>query len=249
MATKNIWSVKGAEIRGYRLHYEVGHTTAESINNIHREIVFLFGGIPLDVSLNSSHTVGMELSVPQQRLDDKTVIEVCTELLNGKTVKNEQDSFSDVASIVFDWVYIQAVLQRFGGIPDIQEFNFFTDMCMHEVSAYSGARAVAVLRVLSEQGDLCIIDDFEKFSIWHSEHVLGIIETPDTLENYKIIQSTNDHVSVVSRLSKNIFKVVADETGRYLWGDTGKYIIYAGNFEERWLSDFSNIPFTKAVIA
>lgn len=241
MAVKNVWTVTDTNAVSYRMHYDAMCSPVDSINSLHREIVFLFGGSPLDVSLSSMNTLGVELSASQQRLDDHAVVDVCTDLLHCQKVNDESSEFAKSAAIVFDWVYIQAVVQRFHGIPDLSQFDFFTDIKIRENAVYSGARAVAVLKLLIGMDKLNIIDDFEQFSLWHVEVVNDAIDAPELMSDYRIIKRVCDHVSLISRLPKNIMLTVSDKMQSNLWVSLGKYIIYSGEFSSSWLHDFDNL--------
>lgn len=248
MAIKNVWTIDGTSAISYRMHYDAFCLATDSINSLHREIVFLFGGSPLDVSLSSMNTLGVDLSASQQRLDDRTVVDVCSELLHGQRVEDESSDFAKTAAIVFDWVYIQAVLQRFQGVPDLSHFDFFTDIKIRENAAYSGARAVAVLKLLVETGNLDIVDNFERFSAWHVDAVAEPVDAPEIFNDYHIVKQMSDHVSVISRLPKNIMLAVSDKMQSNLWDDIGRYIFYSGEFRTSWVHDFDELCYAKEVL-
>lgn len=236
-----VWTVTpNKKVQSYLVPFTSGNSISETISNLHREIVYVFGGFPLDISLNSNNAIGSELSIVKQRLDDKAVIDVCTQLMSNP--KDESpDDYLDSASIVFDWVYIQAVLQRFNDNIDLSNFTHFTDCKMQYGLAYSGARAVAALKLLQETEDVQrLIQDFESFSAWHVDNVLDAQDAPKIAMDYKILQRNDDHISIVSRLSRNIFSIVAEKAGMQLWDNNGRYIMYYGAFNNSWINDFAS---------
>lgn len=112
MAIRNVWTITpNKKVISYRLQYTSSPDVQEDISNLHREIAYVFGGFPLDISLNSPKAVGSELSVAKQRLDDKAVFDVCKSLMKDKE-NDGSEEFASSAAIIFDWVYIQAVLQN-----------------------------------------------------------------------------------------------------------------------------------------
>ena len=63
-------------------------------------------------------------------------------------------------------------------------------------------------------------------------------DAPRVMNDYRIVQSVDDHISIVSRLSKNILSIVAKKEGMQLWDSDGRYIMYVGRFNESWIQDF-----------
>ena len=238
MAFQDVWSVTDADkVVSYHLQYQRGLSIQDNIDAVHREIVYIFGGTPLDISLNSNNSVGTQLSVYGQHLDDRAVFDVCQELLKGKIDDGSAD-FASTASIIFDWVYMQAVLEKFNDNIDLTPFTHFTDVKATTGKIYSGARAVAAMKLLQKTGKMDLLSDFEQFSIWHVNNVLDVRDTPEVVEDYRIISNYADHISIISRLPKNILSVVADKYNMQLWHDAGRYILYAGLFNQEWIHDF-----------
>lgn len=240
MAIRNVWTVTNSHnVVSYKLQYSPGATILDSIENLHREITFIFGGTSLDVSLNSDNAFGAKLAASTQELNDRTVFEVCKELMHGKEVITDMDDNAGVAAIIYDWVYIQAIIQRFGDTLNLNNFSFFTDLCSNMCASYSGARSVAVLKALSANDNMEIIDDFERFSEWHAEHVAEPIDAPIVDGEYRILKKMNDHISLVSRLPKDFIGLVTDKLYMHLWEESGRYILYFNEFCNEWLEDFS----------
>lgn len=239
MAIRNVWTITpNKKVISYRLQYTSSPDVQEDISNLHREIAYVFGGFPLDISLNSPKAVGSELSVAKQRLDDKAVFDVCKSLMKDKENDGSKE-FASSASIIFDWVYIQAVLQKFNNNINLSDFTHFTDVKSQYGVIYSGARAVTILKLLQQYPNWNeIISDFEKFSTWHLNNVSDAQDAPRVMNDYRIVQSVDDHISIVSRLSKNILSIVAKKEGMQLWDSDGRYIMYAGRFNESWIQDF-----------
>lgn len=238
MPVNNVWTTTNMnKVISYRMQYASGDSVYENIKSLHREIVYAFGGTPLDISLNSNNTMGSQLSVSSQRLDDRAVFDVCSELMHGREDDGSIE-FADTASMIFDWVYIQAVIQTFDGVPDLLDFTHFTNVKSKMGVIYSSARAVAELKLLNVLNRLEIIDRFETFSVWHADTVISAVETPRHNEDYRILNKDIDHVSIISRLPKNIFEIVADKSEMLLWENDGRYIIYDGEFNNSWISDF-----------
>lgn len=238
MIIRNVWTLRSDnKVISYEVAYTPGGDIAENIANLHREIAYTFGGNTLDVSLDSNNTLGTRLSVARQKLDDKAVIDVCNELLSdSEGISGE--NMSEITAITFDWVYIQAIMQRFGQDIDLSDFSYFTDVRMQYGDVYSSARAVAEIKSLKKSANLDIINSFEEFSKWRVDNVLEIHEVQCVEDDYRIIFNAQNHISLVSRLPRNILSVVADSSGMHLWSESGKYILYTGCFDKAWLSDF-----------
>lgn len=238
MAVRSVWTITNTgKIISYRMQYKLGNNIYESIRNLHREVVYTFGGTPLDISLNSNNTMGSQLSVTKQRLDDKAVFDVCSELMHNRE-NDGSIEFADTAAMIFDWVYIQAVIQTFEGVPNLMDFTHFTDVKSKMGIIYSGARAVAELKLLSAANAVNIINEFESFSTWHADTVLSVQEAPQADGDYRILNKGADHVSIISRLPRNILEIAADKSEMLLWENDGRYIMYNGVFDENWIADF-----------
>ena len=62
MAIRNVWTITpNKKVISYRLQYTSSPDVQEDISNLHREIAYVFGGFPLDISLNSPKAVGSEM--------------------------------------------------------------------------------------------------------------------------------------------------------------------------------------------
>lgn len=106
MAIRNVWTITpNKKVISYRLQYTSSPDVQEDISNLHREIAYVFGGFPLDISLNSPKAVGSELSVAKQRLDDKAVFDVCKSLMKDKENDGSKE-FASSAAIIFDKLHV-----------------------------------------------------------------------------------------------------------------------------------------------
>lgn len=108
MAIRNVWTITpNKKVISYRLQYTSSPDVQEDISNLHREIAYVFGGFPLDISLNSPKAVGSELSVAKQRLDDKAVFDVCKSLMKDKENDGSKEFASSAAIILIGFTFRQ----------------------------------------------------------------------------------------------------------------------------------------------
>lgn len=239
MAIRNIWTVSdNNKVVSYKISYSLGMNMSETIANAHREIIYVFGGNPLDISLDSNNVIGTQLSLDNQQLDDRAVIDICNEFLS-RDPSMSRSEYRMTAPSVFDWVYIQAVLQKFEDNIDLSAFTHFTDVRMQSDALFSSARAVAELKVLCSTGEKAVLDSFESFCQWREKTVYDAQEAPVIEDDYKILVKDPTHISIISRLSRNILTIVADSSGMKLWSDGGRYVLYHTEFNSEWLKDFA----------
>lgn len=239
MSSQIVWVVDNGSIVNYVVEYNGAAGIGESIAALHREIMFILGKRALDVSLGSGNAMGTRLATDRQKLDDKTVMDVCAELMHNKADDGSED-YAMTTAMIFDWVYMKAVSQNAGGEIDLSDFAAFTDVRARLGKHCSAARAIAEYKVLQDAEQLSeLLDNFELFSYWCADHVMGTMELPACDADFRILREDPEHISIVSRLSKNLLSVVADELQAKLWEHNGEYIIYAGIFNEEWLHDFT----------
>lgn len=239
MSTQIIWVVSGENIESYEVTYELSHDIHDNLSALHREILFSLGKRPLDVSLGSGNAMGSKLATDHQTLDDRTVMDVCSELMKNKKDDGSAE-YATTKAMIFDWVYLQAVNQHLYEEIDLAGFSAFTDIRSRFGSACSAARAIAEYKVLQTAGQLEeMLQNFEAFSVWWVNHLITGCEMPIREGDFIIITKAADHISILSRLAKCALGVVADEMCMKLWDSDGEYIIYSGAFNKEWLQDFT----------
>lgn len=74
----------------------------------------------------------------------------------------------------YDHIYVSAVLETFGELPDLSPFAWFTDIEFNPARSLNcQARAAAICRLLRETDGLAAMADMETWLRFHSERVIG----------------------------------------------------------------------------
>ena len=77
------------------------------------------------------------------------------------------------ATVFYDYIYLQGLLETYGNDLDLSMYNVFTDVqATLDIDACQ-ARTVCEYTLLQKNKQLPLLDDFEKFKTWHEVFVKG----------------------------------------------------------------------------
>jgi hypothetical protein len=161
-----------------------------SISSLHKEIIAQTKGVPLEVSTKSIYQLGYDLSAFSLKLEGKTLENIYQsskvyenggpylDLLKvdpGKAKRDPRHKSSGVfkgyqykdlfweaepKTAFYDYIYVQAVIEKFGTDLNFGQFNWFTDIEFNpKKSINCQARAITLYKLLQGIGLIKVCSD------------------------------------------------------------------------------------------
>lgn len=173
-----------------------------SISALHNEIIAQTKGTPLEISTKSIYQLGYDLSAFSLTLEGKTLENIYQSskvyenggpyldllLVKPGSAKRDprhqssgafkgyqyKDMFwaAELKTAFYDYIYTQAVLEKFGANVNFGKFNWFTDIEFNpKKSINCQARAITLYKLLQERRFLSVCSDPNAWLRLHKTYV------------------------------------------------------------------------------